>query len=1159
MSMASKATQHNLIVPFTVVLLGIIVLAHNESCPYQVNTHGYNGSIVLLASGYKASSIYKADHGMCFWYKESNTSIKRTTMLYICLLMCGDIQTNPGPIGIKYPCVVCHREVRDKDPALQCDECNVWTHINCDGTSLKEYKRFMKHKWLSWECWKCRHVNLSDSFFDEQTLELNNSFDVLSDDQLTPSSQDEEEDHPLPPASHQRTRTLRPKRLKVMQLNCNGLKGQKKRQDFSAAVEHHKPDIIIGCESKLDSTIPTYSVFSDDYNVLRKDRNANGGGVFLAFKNDIAVVEKPEINLALAEIIWASVQFKGGTTLYIGSYYRPPNASNDALDQLHDSINGIFSKHTKRVPNVILGGDFNLPDIDWNSTTTSSPRTQSLHNSFIELLNYFNLTQVVKHITRPTSGNVLDLTLTSNDELIGDVQTASGISDHSILVYSISLPPKLERKSSRKIYKYDKANKTEVQKCITEATEKYFEDNPNERTVEENWNFFKSTIDSVMRQIPSKTWNGKPSHPYVSRSIIQQMRKRDKLYGKAIRERTDETWESYKKKRREVQKSLRKSHHDYMNNVIGDSLKTDGKKFWTYVKNQKRDSVGIPTLKKDETLYFTSDQKADALNRQFSSVFTQDDANPLPCMGPCPYTPIADLEIGLNGIVKQLKQLKANKASGPDEITSRVLKEYAEDLSPILTHLFQQSYHTGILPRDWKRARVAGIYKSGVKSDPANYRPISLTCICCKVMEHVVLSHVSKHLADNDVLIDKQHGFREKLSCETQLVEAVDDWSQAINEKRQTDVLFLDFSKAFDRVSHRKLLHKLTYYGIQGNTHHWISAFLTGRSQQVSVNGSASPPSSVLSGVPQGSVLGPMLFLLYVNDITTNVNSSMRLFADDSVIYRTICGPDDQERLQEDLQKVFQWAETWSMAFNISKCAHLSITLKRRPYLFNYSVNEQVLPQKKTYKYLGVTVRDDLRWNTHVEALRSKASRTMGILRRNLGSCSKKVRETAYKTLVRPQLEYSSCAWNPHKRRNTNLLEGIQRQAARFVTQDFRRTSSVSDMISLLAWNTLEQRRIFAQCGMFFKIHKNMVNIPLTPGIHPVLHQRELRGHTTHPFIFHQLPCRVDCYKYSFFPRVIPIWNRLPAVAVTSSSIAGFQTSAVPSIIAMMGMPTRAL
>ena len=183
----------------------------------------------------------------------------------------------------------------------------------------------------------------------------------------------------------------------------------------------------------------------------------------------------------------------------------------------------------------------------------------------------------------------------------------------------------------------------------------------------------------------------------------------------------------------------------------------------------------------------------------------------------------------------------------------------------------------------------------------------------------------------------------------------------------------------------------------------------------------------------------------------------------------------------------------------------------------------------------------------------------MGILRRNLGSCSKKVRETAYKTLVRPQLEFSSCAWNPHKRCNINLLEGIQRQAARFVTQDFRRTSSVTNMISLLAWNSLEQRRMFTQCEMFFKIHKNMVNIPLTPGIHPVLHQRELRGHTAHPFIFHQLPCRVDCYKYSFFPRVIPIWNRLPAVAVTSSSIAGFRNAAVPSIIAMMGVSTSTL
>ena len=180
---------------------------------------------------------------------------------------------------MKYPCGVCQMEVKDKDAALQCDACDVWTHISCDGTSLKEYRRFMKHKWLSWECWKCRHVNFSDSFFEEQTLDLSNSFEVLSDDQCSSSLQEE---HSSPSGFSHRSRYLRSKQLNVMQLNCNGLKARTKRQDFSAIVEDQKPDIIIGCESKLDSSIPTYSVFPDDYSVFRKDRNANGGCVFLS-------------------------------------------------------------------------------------------------------------------------------------------------------------------------------------------------------------------------------------------------------------------------------------------------------------------------------------------------------------------------------------------------------------------------------------------------------------------------------------------------------------------------------------------------------------------------------------------------------------------------------------------------------------------------------------------------------------------------------------------------------------------------------------------------------------------------------------------------------------------------------------------------------------
>ena len=205
---------------------------------------------------------------------------------------------------------------------------------------------------------------------------------------------------------------------------------------------------------------------------------------------------------------------------------------------------------------------------------------------------------------------------------------------------------------------------------------------------------------------------------------------------------------------------------------------------------------------------------------------------------------------------------------------------------------------------------------------------ICVKSLTSKVFEHILLSHTSKHLSNKNILIDNQHGFRQKLSCETQLIEAVNDWAYNINSKYQADVLLLDFSKAFDRVDHTKLLYKLDFYGIRGRTLQWIKGFLIGRTQVVSVNGSQSSSTEVLSGVPQGSVLGPVLFLLYVNDIGEGISSTFRLFADDCVLYRCIKSKQDQIILQEDLQNMKQWAESWKMKFNVPKCSHLTVTLK---------------------------------------------------------------------------------------------------------------------------------------------------------------------------------------------------------------------------------------
>ena len=559
------------------------------------------------------------------------------------------------------------------------------------------------------------------------------------------------------------------------------------------------------------------------------------------------------------------------------------------------------------------------------------------------------------------------------------------------------------------------------------------------------------------------------------------------------------------------------------------------------------EKMGIASLKSPDTGEQVGDAvgKATILNKQFQQAFTSETPLSDDHSKPQTHPDIPDITFTVNGIQRLLAGLDSNKASGPDKVLPRVLKELASPLAPILSDLFNRSFQTGSVPKDWRHANVSPVYKKG-KNLAVNYRPISLTCVCFKVYEHIVASALMSHAQRHNLLYSLQHGIRSKLSCETQLVEFVRDLAENMYAGHQTDVLVMDFSKAFDKVGHWRLLIKLQGYGATGNMNSWIQNWLADRTQVVVVDGEQSGPVPVTSGVPQGSVLRPCLFLFFINDMAEKLQSTVRLFADDTIAYLAVDNQCDAMALQHDLDLLAEWEQTWQVEFHPDKCQVLRVTNKHPQNItpHDYILHGHTLSVVDDVKYLGLTVSSNLRWDTQIAKATAKANSTMAVLRRNVRVSSKAIKSTAYSALVRPHVEYCSAVWDPYTKKQTQRVEMVQRRAARWVCGKFRQglnCTGPTEMISHLGWPSLEVRKKVARLTLLYKMANNLVLMSTRSLLIPA--PRSTRAMLPHAYMpmFHTPKRLYQCN--SFLPRTVTDWNHLPNRIAASLSLEAFKAS----------------
>lgn len=851
-------------------------------------------------------------------------------------------------------------------------------------------------------------------------------------------------------------------------------------------------DIICLNETNLNSSIFNAELFDDRYTVFRRDRSdcpgstkVEGGGIIMAVKEHLRVVRRRDWE-SCYEDIWLTIlpQSGGRPPLNICLSYLPPDMSLSNVTQFFEHCqNKILNGNLN--DSFMLLGDFNIPTVSWkreHSCEYLEPYEVN-HARGPVLLETMALCGLFQYNDLFNSnGRLLDLVLYNNSNII--VNSADSLlkleGHHPTMSIEISESQRLasvKHNNNSQRLNYWKCDYSMIKNCLSEID---WHNLLSELDIDAALNLFYSRLNEIIHQYTPTQRNSSSNYPdWYSKALINCLKEKYKYHKKFKKYGNPRDYDAFDLLRHRCKKMIIECHDRFVESTE-NNLRDNVKVFWHYV-NSKKVNNSIP-----QNMTHMSDSATDSKGvcELFSNYFNSVYELPSDCSTDTEMVTnqvnLSNICITRQDIIDKIKKLDPNKGAGPDAIPARFVKTCGQELSIPLEILFNKSLKSGRFPDYWKSSFIIPILKSGDRTKCSNYRPISILSCMAKLFESLVYPFLFNHFKQS--ISQFQHGFVSGRSTVSNLLVYKSYICDAFDKRLQVDSIYTDFSKAFDKVSHSILIQKLSRYGIHGSLLRWIASYICNRSQMVAIKGFLSDPISVTSGVPQGSILGPLLFIVFINDLTNNISGNCLLYADDLKIFHSVSDVSDCARLQNDIDAVHEWCKSNRMSLNVNKCFVISFCTKKPKFLHDYNIDGRALERRNEAKDLGITFDYKLSFRSHYKQIVTRCNQLNGFLLR----ISKQFKNHTtlkylYTTIVRPIIEYGSVIWSPYYKVHQDSIERVQGRCFRAICRRYRLIRKLDNYDARLkhfGTTSLMARRQRSQLLCLYKLIHSMIDCP---------------------------------------------------------------------------------